>query len=210
MGHCVRLVSLLFPFVSLNVGHVQADVDDAQSHQNAVAKLLRKELVAADLQGNCPNAANLSPELAVEQGPAAYAWSLIRKYPFNQKQIELLALLILPLETAIQNRLERLDKTTYKLPNDLGLVRTLMVGGGGCGKTTLIMEVLKPLLSTYFGPSKVQLAAPSNKAARLIQGRTVHNLVGLRATDSLKSYALTVRRHADQRKLESTLGQAGA
>ena len=37
--------------------------------------------------------------------------------------------------------------------------------GGGCGKTTLILHILRPLLAAPFGADAVQLAAPSNKAA---------------------------------------------
>ena len=86
----------------------------------------------------------------------------------------------------------------------------LLVGGGGCGKTTIVLKVVKPLLMIYFGPTGVQLAAPSSKAARLINGKTVHNLVGLRKGDSLKTYDLNLSRHRDRKKIQSTLDKAGA
>ena len=140
------------------------------------------------------------------QGPAAYAKSLVNKFPFNEEQIDLIALLVLPLEKSWRCR----DKQeTFQLPNDLGLVRVLVAGGGGCGKTTIVMKILKPLLEVYFGHDGVQLAAPSNKAARLIKGKTVHNLVGLRANDSLKTYDLNLSKHQDRKKLDATVGKAG-
>ena len=206
---------------------------NAKSHQAAVAKLLRKEMLQSDATTSCPASENLTPEMAVQQleelfdrnanrdeaqvteidvplawkGPAAYAKSLIDKFPFNQEQLDLLALLVNPLEVAWRNRE---DTSVYTLPVDLGLVRVLLVGGGGCGKTTVIVQVLEPLLNVYFGAHNVQLAAPSNKAARIIGGKTIHNLIGVRANDSLKSYHLCVRRRADRKKLQNTLGRAGA
>lgn len=64
-------------------------------------------------------------------------------------------------------------------------------------------------MEVYFGHDGVQLAAPSNKAARLIQGKTVDNLVGLKANDSLKTYDLNLSKHKDRRKLDATVGRAG-
>ena len=72
------------------------------------------------------------------------------------------------------------------------------------------LKVVKLLLMIYFGPSGVQLAAPSNKAVRLINGKTVHNHVGLRKGDSLKTYDLNLSRHKDRNKIQSALGKAGA
>ena len=141
------------------------------------------------------------------QGPARYAQRLMHKFPFNEEQINLIALLVLPLEKAWQNRHQ---KETYQLPHGLGLSRVLLVGGGGCGRTTIVLKVMKPLLLVYFGHNGVQLAAPSNKAARLIEGKTVHNLVGLKKGDSLKTYDLNLSRHKERKKLDATLGQAGA
>ena len=134
---------------------------NAKSHQAAVAKLLRKEMLQSDATTSCPASENLTPEMAVQQleelfdrnanrdeaqvteidvplawkGPAAYAKSLIDKFPFNQEQLDLLALLVNPLEVAWRNRE---DTSVYTLPVDLGLVRVLLVGGGGCGKTTVL------------------------------------------------------------------------
>ena len=70
--------------------------------------------------------------------------------------------------------------------------------------------MLQPLLVVFFTPEAVQLAAPSNKAARLLNGKTLHNLAGLRATDSLKMHALALRKHQDRKKVDATLGKVGA
>ncbi|CAK9007339.1 unnamed protein product [Durusdinium trenchii] len=110
----------------------------------AVAKLLRKEMLQSDATTSCPASENLTPEMAVQQleelfdrnanrdeaqvteidvplawkGPAAYAKSLIDKFPFNQEQLDLLALLVNPLEVAWRNRE---DTSVYTLPVDLGV-----------------------------------------------------------------------------------------
>ena len=44
---------------------------------------------------------------------------------------------------------------------------------------------------------QVELAGPSSKAARLISDRADHNLSGLLAGDSFKTYNINVKRHAD-------------
>ncbi|CAK9115732.1 unnamed protein product [Durusdinium trenchii] len=110
----------------------------------AVAKLLRKEMLQSDATTSCPASENLTPEMAAQQleelfdrnanrdeaqvteidvplawkGPAAYAKSLIDKFPFNQEQLDLLALLVNPLEVAWRNRE---DTSVYTLPVDLGV-----------------------------------------------------------------------------------------
>ena len=40
----------------------------------------------------------------------------------------------------------------YKLPNDLGLPRIGAVGGGGgCGKSTVMLDIVSPTCEIYFG-----------------------------------------------------------
>ena len=57
----------------------------------------------------------------------------------------------------------------FLLRNDLGLPRTLIVGGGGCGKTTLCQEVISPTFEAYF--ARVARATPSNKSAAFSRQR---------------------------------------
>ena len=82
------------------------------------------------------------------QGPGHVAWKLIqdaRNHPtesidFNEEQLLVIALCIWPLEQAWRSRVKTLHTagatvdTLHKLPNDLGLPRILIIGGGGCGK----------------------------------------------------------------------------
>ena len=54
------------------------------------------------------------------------------------------------------------------------LVRLLFVGGGGCGKTRIFNRVFVPLLEAFYGSQGVMKEASSNKAARLLHGKTIH------------------------------------
>ena len=101
------------------------------------------------------------------------------KIRFNDEQIDCVALDIWPVELAFRNQMQnkssnapplaqhrKLDvlpgasvlsqgqlesiRRTYLLPNDLGLPRTFIVGGGGCGKTTVMLDVTSPTLETFF------------------------------------------------------------
>ena len=91
-------------------------------------------------------------------------------FEFNEEQIDAICLQIWPVEQAWRVHLKDTQSscatvyTMRKLPNDLGLPRILIIGGGGCGKTTLMQLVVVPTLQTFF--SRVVLTAPSNRAAR--------------------------------------------
>ena len=121
------------------------------------------------------------------KGPAHVAKTLRQAFPFNSEQIDILATLIWPLEEAWQ---ARPNQDSLHLAIDKPLVRALLCGGGGCGKTTMIMKVLKPLLETFFPGGGCALGAPSNKAARLIQGKTLHSLGNFSVSDSLQTIFL--------------------
>ena len=54
------------------------------------------------------------------------------------------------------------------------------------------------------------LAAPSNKAARLIEGKTLHNLGSFSVSDSLKTFAIKFSSHAQRKKVDAAIGRAGA
>jgi hypothetical protein len=82
-------------------------------------------------------------------------------------------------------------------------------GGGGCGKTMLINYFFVPLCRAFFGPAGVVLAAPSNKAARLIHGKTFHGLLGFTPDSSLRTSALALTTQK-RVKLERTFLPMGA
>ena len=86
------------------------------------------------------------------------AWTLIEKHgKLNDEQIDVIALMVWPVEQAWRGRV---GTTTHILPADLGLPRVLIIRAGGCGKTTIMLEVMSPLLQIYFG--RVLRSASSN------------------------------------------------
>ena len=54
------------------------------------------------------------------------------------------------------------------------ILRMLLIGGGGCGKSRIVNLVLTALFLQFWGPRGCVKAAPSNKAARGILGKTLH------------------------------------
>ena len=89
------------------------------------------------------------------------------------------------------------------------LVRLLLVGGGGCGKTRIFNMVLVPLLEAFSSPQGVMKEASSNKAARLLHGKTMHAASILHGGSSLRTVH---RRLKEQRakELESIYNKLGA
>ena len=81
-------------------------------------------------------------------------------------------------------------------------------GGGGCGKTTLAVEVILPLLEAYFHPEGVLRRAPHSTHARLIGGRTMHSGQGLTPENCLRTTSLALNAQAQQ-KLSITHADAG-
>ena len=180
-------------------------------HQDAVIKLMLETSVA-ELDKNIESAENdievmkltqakkklgtchrklflgrLSCTLA--QGPKKFAWALCQKATLTDEQINAVALVVLPLQDAFEKRTNKESHLIDCVWQD-GLVRTIYVGSGGCGKSLLINQVFTPLFLAYFGPQGLVKQAPSNKAARLISGRTLHVATALRARDSLKTATL--------------------
>ena len=41
------------------------------------------------------------------------------------------------------------------LPKNIVLLRCFLVGGGGCGKARIINQILRPLLTAFFGDDAV-------------------------------------------------------
>jgi hypothetical protein len=94
------------------------------------------------------------------------------------------------------------------LPLDAWLFDIIIDGGGGCGKTMLINYFFVPLCRAFFGPAGVVLAAPSNKAARGVHGKTLHSLLGFTPDSSLRTSALALTTQK-RIKLERTFLSAG-
>ena len=79
-----------------------------------------------------------------------------------------------------------------ELPLDVWIFDMIIDGGGGCGKSMLINFFFVPLCRAFFGPAGVVLAAPSNKAARGVNGKTFHSLLGFTPSSSLRTSALAL------------------
>ena len=93
-----------------------------------------------------------------------------------------------------------LQQANY-LPLKGRLLRMLIYGGGGCGKTRLVNEVFCKLLQYYYGPRGCLRTAFSNKAARLIKGKTGHALCKLRGGTGLTTPHLRVKSEQEQHNL---------
>ena len=126
-------------------------------------------------------------------------------YRLNAEQLECTALFVAALDTPFARRP---DKSKPWLHPAEVLMTILTDGGGGCGKTTLAVEVILPLLEAYFHPEGVLRRAPSNKPARLIGGRTMHSGQGLTPENSLRTASLALNAQAQQ-KLSITHADAG-
>ena len=81
-------------------------------------------------------------------------------------------------------------------------------GGGRCGKTTLAVEIILPMLEAYYRPDGVLRRAPSNKPARIIGGRTMHSGQGMTPENSMRTAALALNLQSRQ-KLSITHADAG-
>ena len=123
------------------------------------------------------------------RGPAVVAKMLCDRAGLNRDQLGFVAIVA----KTLQDAFDRLPVGSNGcLPKDEVLLRCLLVGGGGCGKTRIINMVLRPLFETVFGDGSMQAQAPSNKAARQIQGRTMHSANKLRKDSSLRTVHLRV------------------
>ena len=99
--------------------------------------------------------------------------------------------------------------TLHKLANDLGLPRILIIGGGGCGKTTIMQVVVVPTLRTFF--QSVVLTAPSNRAARGFDpsAKTLHSIAGMKPHDSMRISNLHIRSDQMRKRMDANQTYAG-
>ena len=109
------------------------------------------------------------PEGTAEKGPIAFALELAKAATLNADQLAPVALIA----HEMQKAWEAQGKPARMKPIGC-LMRMLLLGGGGCGKSRIINLVLTPLFVQYWGPRGCVKAAPSNKAARGILGKTMH------------------------------------
>ena len=100
--------------------------------------------------------------------------------------------------------------TLHHLPNDLGLPRILIIGGGGCGKTTIMQAVIVPTLRTFF--KSIVLSAPSNRAARGFDphAKTLHSIAGMRPQDSMRISSLHIKSDQMRKRMDAIQTHAGA
>ena len=90
------------------------------------------------------------------------------------------------------------------------VLRVLIFGGGGCGKTKIINDVLTPLFRRFYGARGCVLTAFSNKAARLIKGKTGHTLVKIRGAQSLTMARLKTKSKQEKRAFAAMWAPVGA
>ena len=135
---------------------------------------------------------------AALRGPAHVAQLLIKRlqddrskpgkpYKLNAEQLECTALFVAALDKVFA---ERPDASKPWLHPTEVQMAILTDGGGGCGKTTLAVEILLPLLEAYYHREGVLRRAPSNKPARIIGGRTMHSGQGLTPENSMRMASL--------------------
>ena len=92
------------------------------------------------------------------RGPVAVARMLADEAGLNRDQLGFVAIVAV----ALQGAWNTLPTTANgMLRKDKVLLRCLLVGGGGCGKTRVINKVLRPLFQAFFGEDAVQTQAPS-------------------------------------------------
>ena len=150
------------------------------------------------------------------KGPAFVAKLLIKKlqddrskpgkpYIVNAEQLECTALFVSALDKVFAKRPDASQPWLH--PAEV-LMTIVTDGGGGCGKTTLAVEIILPMLEAYYHPEGVLRRAPSNKPARLIGGRTMHSGQGLTPDNSMRTASLALNAQS-QHKLSITHADAG-
>ena len=102
-------------------------------------------------------------------GPVAFAKHLVEAATLNHDQRAPVALIANDMQMAWEKQ------GKPKLMHPAGrILRMLLLGGGGCGKSRIVNLVLSALFLQFWGLRGCMKAAPSNKAARGILGKTLH------------------------------------
>ena len=164
------------------------NIHDALLHQKTVAETMRQQQneEAPNEPGDAHAQAQMINQTTAEllqsipadlaaSGPIAFAKHLAKAATLNQDQQAPVALIAKEMQEAWekQGRPQRM--------NPVGkILRMLILGGGGCGKSRIVNLVLTPLFTQFWGPRGCVKAAPSNKAARGILGKTLHVVAKMR------------------------------
>ena len=154
-----------------------------------------EELVAEEAHGllNSAPSVELFDVEDVLAGPRQVAWKLCQAAELNADQKWAVALVAKPMQAAcdtVDAELASQNEVRKMMPVVGTLVRLLFVGGGGCGKTRIFNRVLVPLLDAFYGPRVVMKEASSNKAARLLHGKTMHAANKLNGGSSMRTVHL--------------------
>ena len=156
----------------------------------------------------------------IRKGPQQVAWQLAKRAELNRDQLLPVALIAMKMQEAWEKLRGAEEPSDAKfsdcvehqkplLPLVGTLVRLLLVGGGGCGKTRIINMVLTPLLLCFYGKRGLLKQASSNKAARLIGGVTMHAANSLRGDSPLLTVYL--RLNPDKQNIaQKRYGSLGA
>ena len=205
--------------------HFDRDFDDVLKRFQENAAEFRNSLDGANTAEDAPPMTNISshPEASlfdlddVMQGPLTVAKRLIETASLNEDQMRPIALVAKKMQLKWEKEQAAWDhesvhfrskvetsreKGEALLPTFGVLVRLVIVGGGGCGKSRIINQVLSPLLTCYYGVKGVMKEAGSNKASRLIGGMTMHMANGLQGNSSLLTPHLRLT-PAERRRAES-------
>ena len=185
--------------------------------------------IAEHKSSNAPESIDLGVQLmdaaaagATEHmSPVAFAKECCEAATLNRDQRRPVALIAQELDRAWQAERQRRAALSPSEQDELGmqpwtiplsgrLCRILIFGSGGCGKTRLITMVLAPLFKRYFGPRGLITTAFSNKAARLVNGKTSHALAKLRGVKSLAMPSLRLQSDKESRALAAVWAPAGA
>jgi hypothetical protein len=156
------------------------------------------------------------------QGPAHVARGLAEKAGFNDDQLRLVALFAYPMQQQWEKQVtanpQLADPASSLWTEDWAdvpvldlagvIARVLFTGGGGCGKSRVITQVLTPLLKVFYGRRGVMIEAASNKAARGVGGITLHAANKLMGSSSL--ITVNLRTKPKQKAAMQRYGRLGA
>lgn len=202
----------------------KVDVSDARGQVWDDASELRRLLQLQQRnQAKEDEACAVVPLEDIQQGPGHVALKLILEakncpsepIAFNNEQLLVIALCVWPLEQAWRHHEKKMQASpanrigVRRVPNDPGSPRIVIIGGGGCGKTTIMQSVVAPVLRAFF--ERVVLTAPSNRAARGFDAtaKTLHSIAGIKPQDSLRISNLHIKSDPMRKRMLANQTHAG-